>query len=297
MPEAVPAALSATIPRALVAEATCALSGEEARREAELLLMHVLGVDLAWLYAHGDDEINAATVTAFCDLIARRAAGEPLAYLIGRREFWSLDLKVTPDVLIPRAETELLVELALQRIPQNEKADIADLGTGSGAIALALAHERPLARLLATDTSAAALAVARENAQRLGIRNIEFVQGDWCTALGGRKFDLIVSNPPYIAAADAHLRQGDLRFEPTAALVSGPDGLDATRVIARDARAHLQSQGWLLLEHGYAQGAAVREIFGESGFVEIFTARDLEGRDRVSGAASPSRAPETYRRP
>ncbi|HEY8011379.1 MAG TPA: peptide chain release factor N(5)-glutamine methyltransferase [Rudaea sp.] len=288
MSEVVPAALSATTPRALLAEAAPALPSEEARREAELLLMHALGVDRAWLYAHGDDEVDTAALATFRSLVTRRAAGEPLAYLTGRREFWSLDLALTPDVLIPRAETELLVELALQRIPQSEKVDIADLGTGSGALALALARERPLAHVVATDASAAALAVARGNAQRLGIRNIEFVQGDWCAALGERKFDVIVSNPPYIAASDRHLQQGDLRFEPTVALVSGPDGLDAIRIIARDARAHLQPQGWLLLEHGYAQGAAVREILGKSRFVEIFTARDLEGRDRVSGARAAS---------
>lgn len=288
MPEAVPAALSASTPRALLAEGGRALSGAEARRAAELLLMHALGVERTWLYAHGDDEIDAATVVAFRDLIARRAAGEPLAYLIGRREFWSLDLALTPDVLIPRAETELLVELALQRIPQSEKMDIADLGTGSGALALALARERPLAHMLATDTSAAALVVARGNAQRLGIGNVEFAHGDWCAALGERSFGVIVSNPPYIATSDGHLQQGDLRFEPRGALVSGPDGLDAIRVIARDTRAHLRAQGWLLIEHGYDQGALVREILGISGFVEIFTARDLEGRDRVSGARKAS---------
>ncbi len=284
MPEAVPAALSATTPRALLAEAARALSGAEARREAELLLMHVVGVDRAWLYAHGDDGADAAALATFRSLIARRAAGEPLAYLIGRREFWSLDMLVTPDVLIPRPETELLVELALQRIPQSEKVDLADLGTGSGALALALAQERPRARVLATDASAAALTVACDNAQRLGIRNIEFAQGDWCAALGGRRFDVIVSNPPYIATSDRHLQQGDLRFEPAVALVSGADGLDAIRIIARGAPAHLQPRGWLLLEHGYDQGAEVREILERSGFVEMFTARDLEGRDRVNGA-------------
>jgi release factor glutamine methyltransferase len=213
----------------------------------------------------------------------RRAAGEPLAYLTGRREFWSLDLAVTPDVLIPRPETELLVELALQRIPRNVKVDIADLGTGSGAIALALAHERPLTRVLATDASAATLTVARDNAARLRNGNIEFAQGDWCAALGNRKFDLIVSNPPYIADKDAHLQQGDLRFEPRAALASGADGLDAIRVIVHGAPAHLKPGAWLMFEHGHEQGLAVRDLLEKSGFVEVFTERDLEGRERVTG--------------
>lgn len=269
--------------RGLLAAAASHLGSDASAREVELLLSHVLDCDRAWLYAHADDSLAAADAVQFHALLVRRAAGEPIAYLIGRREFWLLDLAVTPNVLIPRPETELLVELALRKIPQGVVVDIADLGTGSGAIALALACERPHARVLATDASAAALAVARGNAQRLRIGNVEFALGDWCAALGKRKFDLIVSNPPYIAAADAHLVQGDLRFEPRTALASGADGLDAICAIVRAAPAHLQPGAWLLFEHGYEQGVAARELLGESGFVEVFTARDLEGRERVSG--------------
>lgn len=273
--------------RSLLAEAQAALTDDDGRRDAELLLAHALGVDGAWLIAHRDDTVAPALVGQMRCCVSRRAAGEPVAYIIGHRGFHALDLALTPDVLIPRPETELLVELALQRIPQSGKVDIADLGTGSGAIALAIAQARPQARLLATDASAAALDVARGNAQRLGIDNVEFMRGDWCAALGQRRFDLIVSNPPYIAENDAHLRQGDLRFEPRTALVSGADGLDAIRAIVRDAPAHLQSGGWLLLEHGYGQGAAVRAVLQQSGFVDISTARDLEDRERVSGGIRP----------
>ena len=283
--------MSETTPRALLAESARALSSDEARRDGELLLMHALGVDRAWLYAHGDDSIEATKVARFRQLSRRRASGEPLAYLIGRREFWSLDLQVTPDVLIPRPETELLVELALQRIPLRAAMEVADLGTGSGAIALALARERPLATLLATDASAAALAVARHNAQRLNIGNITFAHGDWCAALREDKFDLIVSNPPYIAASDPHLNQGDLRYEPQSALASGAQGLDAIRAIIAAARANLRPDASLLLEHGYDQGVVVRGLFEQSGFTEIFTACDLEGRERVSGAVSVSPLP------
>ena len=165
--------------------------------------------------------------------------------------------------------------------------DIADLGTGSGAVALAVAQARPRSHVLATDTSAAALDVARGNAQRLGLGNVEFAPGDWCAALGARRFDVIVSNPPYIAQNDAHLQRGDLRFEPRMALASGADGLDAIRTIVRDAPDRLNTGGWLLLEHGFDQGAAVRALLQQSGFVEVFTERDLEGRERVSGAVRP----------
>jgi release factor glutamine methyltransferase len=272
-----------TTVRSALAHAAATLAGDEAMREAELLLQHALDRPRAWLFAHADDMIAAAAAARFRELVVRRAAGEPLAYVTGRREFWSLDLVVSPDVLIPRAETELLVELALQRIPPAAECDVADLGTGSGAIALAIARERPRARVLASDSSYAALAVARGNAARLAVGNIEFAQGDWCAALGGRRFELIVSNPPYIAAADRHLGQGDLRFEPQAALASGADGLDAIRAIVEAAPAYLKPAGWLLLEHGFEQGRAVRERLEKSGFVEVFTALDLEQRERVSG--------------
>ena len=273
-----------TTARALLDRGARSLRGDEARGEAELLLAHVIGVSRAWLVAHADDGLDDEKRTTFDALIERRARGEPVAYLTGARGFHALELQVTPDVLIPRPETELLVELAVQRIPPNAECSIADLGTGSGAIALAIARARPRTRVLATDASRAALAVAGANAEALKLTNVEFAQGDWCTALGeSRDFDLIVSNPPYIAEGDPHLRQGDLRFEPRAALASGVDGLDAIRIIIRDARAHLREGGWLLLEHGLEQGAAVRGLLERSGYGEVFTERDLENRERVSG--------------
>lgn len=250
--------------------------------DAEWLLAHVLGQSRGWLYAHGDDELDAAAQARFAELLARRIAGEPVAYLVGRRGFWCFDLKVTPATLIPRPETELLVELALARLPTDRVPDIADLGTGSGAIALALAHERPEARVIATDASAAALEVAADNARALGLQNIDFLRGDWFAPLQHKVFDLIVSNPPYIAATDAHLEQGDLRFEPPGALASGVDGLDALRTIVRDAPAHLAAGGWLLLEHGWDQGEAVRALLTRAGLADVGTARDLEERDRIS---------------
>jgi release factor glutamine methyltransferase len=269
--------------RALLAEAARTLAGAQARLEAELLLAHALEQPRSWLYAHADQDLGAVAAQQFRELVAARRAGRPIAYLTGKREFWSLDLRVSPDVLIPRPETELLVELALRRIVQSSIIDVADLGTGSGAIALALAQERERARVLATDVSAAALEIARANAQRLGLDNVEFALGDWCAALGSRRFDLIVSNPPYIAAADPHLRQGDLRFEPRVALTSGTDGLDAIRKIVCDAHAHLKTGGWLLLEHGHEQGAAVRALLADKQFIEITTATDLQRHERVTG--------------
>lgn len=267
-----------------VAGGTPAMDSSDTRSiDAELLLTHVLHKSRAWLYAHGDDAVDAAAAQAFREHVARRAAGEPVAYLTGRREFWSLDLAVTPDVLIPRPETERLVELALQRIPRERTAHIADLGAGSGAVALALARERPRARVCAIDRSAAALAVARANAQRLAIGNVEFIESDWYAALHELRFDAIVSNPPYIARDDAHLTQGDLRFEPRAALVSGADGMDAIRKIVAGAQAHLNPGAWLLFEHGLDQGEAARDLLLRFGFQDVFSACDLEARERVSG--------------
>lgn len=251
--------------------------------EAEWLLAHALGQSRAWLYAHADDDLATADEARFDTLLARRLAGEPVAYLTGWRGFWQFDLQVTPDTLIPRPETELLVELALARLPMGTPAQrIADLGTGSGAIALALAHERRHAHVVATDASDAALGVARGNAKTLGLHGIDFRQGDWLQPLAGGRFDLIASNPPYIAADDPHLVQGDLRHEPAAALASGGDGLDAIRRIVRDAPAHLIPGGWLLLEHGWDQGASVRGLLVEAGFIDIATHQDLESRDRVT---------------
>jgi release factor glutamine methyltransferase len=251
------------------------------RADAECLLAFVLGRPRSWLFAHGDDALDDAAVARFNALVARRSAGEPVAYLVGHRGFRNLDLAVTPDTLIPRPETELLVELALARIPVDNEAHIADLGTGSGAIALAIAAERPHAHVIATDRSDAALAVARNNASTHALANVEFRNGDWFAPLAGEQFDIIASNPPYIADDDPHLSQGDLRFEPRAALSCGQDGLDAIRSIVRDAPVHLRDDGWLLLEHGHDQGEAVRSLLGNAGFVQVETVQDLEARDRV----------------
>ncbi len=254
-----------------------------ARNDAEYLLMHVLEVDREWLFAHALETLDPASATRYAAMVARRAEGVPVAYLTGRRGFWSLDLTVTPATLVPRPETELLVELALERLAPDTPLEVADLGTGSGAIALALAHERPHARVLATDRSVEALAVAQANARRLRIGNVRFVSGDWFAPLGRRRFDVIVSNPPYVAEGDPHLARGDPRHEPRQALVAGADGLDAVRVLAVQAGEYLADGGWLLVEHGYDQGAPVRELLHKAGFVDVFTARDLEARERVSG--------------
>ena len=264
---------------ALLREASARL-GEPA--DAVLLLAHVLAHAHAWLLAHGDDEVGAADAARFDDLIARRLAGEPVAYLTGSRGFWSFDLAVTPATLIPRPETERLVELALERLPGDRPLRLADLGTGSGAIALALARERPHAQVVATDASADALAIARENARALSIGNVAFHQGDWFTPLQGQQFDLVASNPPYVALGDPHLASGDLRFEPQQALSSGHDGLDAIRRIAGGAPAHLVPGGWLLLEHGWQQGADVRALLAAAGFTGVRTEQDLEARDRIT---------------
>ena len=253
------------------------------RVEAEVLLQHVLRRPPSWLVAHADDVLSLADERAYAALVQRRMAGEPVAYITGRRGFWSLELEVTPATLIPRPETELLVELALARLPEGRPARVADLGTGSGAVALSIGTERPQARLLATDASAEALEVARRNARRLCIPNVRFAQGDWLAPLDDARMDLIVSNPPYIETGDPHLAQGDLRFEPPSALASGGDGLDAIRRIVADAPGHLVSGGWLLFEHGWTQGDDCRRLLAQAGYAEVFTAQDLEGRDRVSG--------------
>ena len=255
--------------------------------EAEWLLSHVLGKSRSWLVAHGDDGLDAAAAGRFERLVARRVAGEPVAYLIGQRGFWQFDLTVTPATLIPRPETELLVELALDRLPGDRRWRVADLGTGSGAIALAIAYERPNAQVVATDASVAALDVARGNAGALKLSRIDFREGNWFEPLAGERFDLVASNPPYIADGDVHLEQGDLRHEPRAALASGADGLDAIRVLAAGAIAHLQPGGWLLVEHGWEQGGPVRELLRSVGLLEVKTARDLENRDRVTLGRAP----------
>lgn len=276
--------------RQVVADASARLGSSDARHEAELLLLHVLERPRSWLFAHATDPLAANDQAAFEALLARRVAGEPVAYLTGRRGFWTLDLEVDPATLIPRPETELLVELALERLPPDQSLQLADLGTGSGAIALALASERPQAQVLATDASPGALAVAARNAARHDLRNVRFAEGghDWYAPLQGARFDLIASNPPYIASDDPHLEQGDLRFEPATALASGPDGLDDIRRIVDGGQAQLRPEGWLLIEHGWDQGAAIRALFDAAGFVEVQTAQDLEQRDRITLGRRPA---------
>jgi release factor glutamine methyltransferase len=267
-----------TIRQALV-EATHRLGD---RIDAEVLLCHVLDKPRSWLIAHADDTLLPDYAAAYALLLEQREAGEPVAYITGRRGFWSLDLEVTPATLIPRPETELLVELALERLPNDRPCHVLDLGTGSGAIALAIARERPSSQVTATDASSDALAVAQGNARRHHVGNISFVHGDWFAPLGDKRFDVIVSNPPYIESSDPHLQQGDLRFEPMSALASGIDGFDDIRRIIRDAGLHLLPGGWLLFEHGWQQGDAARALLRDAGFVELSTVRDLEDRDRVS---------------
>jgi release factor glutamine methyltransferase len=254
----------------------------EARREAQILLRHALGVPRAWLSAHRDEPVAPRAAAMFRELVQRRRAGEPVAYLLGRREFYGLDFRVTPDVLIPRADTETLIDAALEKLTPYASADVLDLGTGSGCIAITIAHERPAASVTAVEVSAAALSVARQNAKAIGV-NVEFVQAKWFDGLVGRRFELIVSNPPYVAQGDPHLQQGDLRFEPSAALVSGKDGLDDIRVIVAAAPAYLQAGGWLLFEHGYDQADASRDLLHNAGFGGLISRADIAGLSRVAG--------------
>ena len=254
------------------------LTGAECRYEAEVLLGHVLGRDRAWLFAHADASLDVEQRQWFEALIERRGIGEPVAHLTGRRGFWSLDLEVTADTLIPRPETETLVACALRLLPLRRVCRVLDLGTGSGAIALAVACERPNWTMHATDVSEAALAVAQRNAAHAGINRVVFHCGDWFAPVAGERFDAVLSNPPYIEAGDAHLRAGDLRFEPLSALASGVDGLDAIRRIIADAPDHLLPGGWLLLEHGPRQCQAVRVLLSDRGLVDVTTERDLEAR-------------------
>ena len=252
----------------------------DARAEAEILLAHLLRRDRSWLYAWPEHEVNPAAEARYRELIQQRASGIPLAYLTGKRNFWSLELAVDRHTLIPRPETEHLVEFALERLPRERPLEVLDLGTGSGAIALALAAERPAWRISATDRSAAALRQARKNAERLGL-GVRFIQADWLRGISG-PFDLIVSNPPYVAADDRHLQQGDLRFEPLSALAAGPDGLADIRRIVGQARSRLRPGGWLLFEHGFDQGKASRELLKRAGYGAVGTGKDLAGHERYS---------------
>jgi release factor glutamine methyltransferase len=276
----------------LLASALSALGDglPSARLDAEVLLAHALDKARTRLRGWPEDPVSAGQAAHYRELIARRARGEPVAYLTGLREFWSLPLEVTPETLIPRPETELLVEIALSLTPADEPVTIADLGTGSGAVAAAIASERPACDVIATDACPRALAVAGRNLARLGLDNVSLRQGNWCEALVGQRCALIVSNPPYVASADEHLTWGDVRFEPRLALSAGHDGLDAIRVIAESAAAHLLAGATLLVEHGHDQGPAVQDLFRRHGYQEVRSYKDLGGNDRVTAGV---RLPES----
>lgn len=253
--------------------------------EARALLRHVLGCDDGYLIAHGGEVLSVPQQEAFEALTARRRSGEPVAYLTGSREFCGMEFKVTPGVLIPRPETEGLVELVLERVPPQAEARVLDLGTGSGCVAIAIARMRPRAQIVAVDAAPAAIALARENAAHHGTRNIRILRGDWFAAVTRQRFDVIAANPPYVAAADPHLAEGDLRFEPRQALVAGPDGMECISAIVAVAREHLNAGGWVLFEHGHDQGARARALLGRAGFTrEVRTWPDLAGLERISGA-------------
>lgn len=263
--------------------AALGLSAEEAGIEAQLLLRHALGgVTRAWLMTHAEQALTSAEDARFQTLLKRRLQGEPIAYIVGKREFYGLEFDVTPAVLIPRPDTETLVEAALQRIPPECPCRVLDLGAGSGAVAIAIAAQRPQALVTAVDRSESALAVAQGNAQRLSPGNMRLQCSDWFSALEAERFDVIVSNPPYIAAGDPHLSRGDLRFEPASALAAGADGLDDIRRIVAEATAHLADGGWLMLEHGYDQAARVAKLFHQAGLLEVGQVADLAGVLRVT---------------
>jgi release factor glutamine methyltransferase len=255
--------------------------------DARLLLQHVLGVEHAFVIAHPEHRLDDDSYRRLRDLLDRRRNGEPIAYLLGTREFYGRAFCVDRSTLIPRPETELLVEAALERLPPAHSASILDLGTGSGCIAITLALERPRVSVTAIDAAPDALATARRNATTLNAVNVRFAVSDWFAAVAAERFDLIVANPPYVGDADAHLAQGDVRFEPRLALAGGPDGLAAIRRIIGGAARYLYAGAWLLLEHGYDHGEACRRILRSAGFVDVFTAVDIAGLDRVSGGRNP----------
>lgn len=258
---------------------------DSARTDVELLLAHVLQQNRTWLYTWGDKPLSAEQQAQAEQLLTRRLSGEPVAYLLGEREFWSLTLAVNPSTLIPRADTETLIEWALE-LPLAADSRVLDLGTGTGAIALALASEQPSWQVSGVDYQPQAVALAQENARRNHLARVAFAQSDWFSAVSGR-FDLIVSNPPYIDAADPHLQQGDVRFEPRTALVADDNGLrDLARIIDQ-APDYLRANGWLLLEHGYQQAGAVCELLRQRGFSAVANRRDLAGQPRISGGRWP----------
>ncbi|MBC7788151.1 MAG: peptide chain release factor N(5)-glutamine methyltransferase [Methylophilaceae bacterium] len=266
--------------KTILTSASELLKTEDAKLETQLLLQHLLSVNRAWLITHENDPLVANIHEAFEALLNRRLNGEPIAHILGAAEFYGLKLKVTPDTLIPRQDTETLVEAALAIVLQNDSLKILDLGTGTGAIALAIAKHRPLAQITAVDASENALKIAKENAQNLQIANVQFIISDWFSKLKGLKFDIIVSNPPYIEANDPHLAA--LTFEPISALTSGEDGLDDIRKIIQSVLIYLKPQGWLMLEHGYNQAEKVQDLLAENGLTDITTMKDLGGNERVT---------------
>ncbi len=267
------------------AQLTKAGASETPKLDAEVLLAHVIDRDRTWLMTWPERTLTPEQQEQFESLVARRVAGEPVAYLTGWREFWSLPLQVNPATLIPRPETELLVETALQLMTPD--STVVDLGTGSGAIALAMASEFPEARILAVDASAAALAVANRNRRQVDGNRLALMQGHWGDALAPAQFDLVISNPPYIDPEDPHLGEGDVRFEPRSALAAAEQGLADIRVIAEQSRQLLKAGGWLLLEHGFAQKQAVAELLIALGYCEVECHADLSGQDRVTRGRHP----------
>ncbi|MEY6433021.1 peptide chain release factor N(5)-glutamine methyltransferase [Thioalkalicoccus limnaeus] len=263
------------------------LTDTDPRQEAERLLGLATGLPRTQILAWPERTLTAHAIAAFAALVARRADDEPFAYLSGRQGFWTLELETDPTTLIPRPETEGLVDLALRRLPVDRPLLVADLGTGTGAIAAALASERPAWRLIATDTCRAALRVAGTNCTRLGLRNVTLVAADWLNPFGHATFDAVLTNPPYIAEQDPHLDRGGLRFEPRSALVSGHDGLMAIRRIVRDAFGRLHPSGLLAIEHGFDQGPAVRALLAAAGYRDVVTEHDLAGLERITSALRP----------
>jgi len=253
-----------------------------ARLDVELLLAAALGKPRSFLHTWPERIVSSEAALKFATYLQRRQTGEPVAYILGQQGFWKLDLEVAPHTLIPRPETEMLVEAALELVPAFAQSQVLDLGTGTGAIALALASERPAWQVTAVDRVLEAVALAERNRQRLQLDNAKVLSSHWFGSLEGKRFDLIISNPPYIADEDPHLVTGDVRFEPNSALVAGADGLDDLRLIIDQAPAHLNPEGWLLLEHGYDQGAAVRDLLSSHGFEKIQTRRDLGDHERIT---------------